>query len=686
MSQKTRKSTKGIHEGHRRIGPLKSFIAGHDRCDEDSSREMLNRVRGQLQPAFTLAISFLSSLSEELGLGALAVWFGTEGIEEFASVRSKGLEWQDEPAWVIQGGPPLGPRGEASFCAKLRRNKDADLRCHECDAQWIARARQSGRSWAYQCHAGLSEVIAPIMVRGKPIGEIMGGQIATDTRLPKGFRDVWMRLRDIPGLDRKELEKAFSDVHVVNAESLRRIQSRLQEAARLLGALIERVADLMEREKLLGQMKHYVERDFAWFALTEQEATQRAVLSRARALGLSGLPTLVIIVLLDRTARSTFRHSGAQFLAILPELFQAAQNVTSGLPHSIVTSIRPDELVVLFGQERTRNPKHWTMLVEELVEELKRELESRSPYPLLVGVSDYEAPFVSLARAYEEAHENLGRKAMMSVMSDDAPGDCLLGVVSKMRDLSSAMRRAAIAGDRELFESAVESHLRLVSGVPGNQTHARLCLFTSMVTDLISIMRSLSGSANVIDEVETAYALAMPALQTASDMVEWFRVHLLPLAYGIFANPSGREDRWVSMACDLASQRLSEAVSRDEVAKALGLSSTHFGRIFRKRTGMTFREFLKKLRVSKAQELLLLPGRTVADVALELGYGSTAAFSRGFKEGCGGSPCEYRSNPSAYSRVLLSSTGRSSGKEGGSLGAPYSQDPSGEIMVETINK
>ena len=619
----------------------------------NASDPILNQVRGQVEPAFAFAVSYLRLLSEELGLGALAVWFGAEGIEEFGAGKSKEFEWQDAVSALLQSTMPLGPQGQSSFCATLRKNPEADRRCHECDAKWIARARKSGRSWAYQCHAGLSEAIAPIVVNGKRVGEIMGGQLASTDELPNGFEDVWCRLQDIQGLDRKSLAKAFSEIHVVDKVSHQRIRTHLQAAARALGALIESVADLMSREALLGQVRSYAERDFAWFALTQPDAAAEKIVSRARALGLSGMPTAAIVILADRTDRASFRQGGTRAAGTLSALFEAVRRILEDEPNSVVCSLRPEELLILLSPEQARNPSLRRLRVEEIAERLRKEMESRYAGPLLVGVSDCDAPFVSLAKAYEEAHTNMGRVALSSTVDDATLGTSVARVVSRMTQLGDAVRRAVRAADRSALDRAMEAQLRLVAGCPGDSDKACQCLFTQMVLNLLSAFRSVSEDVHRMDDVEARYALVLPSLQTASDMTEWFHVHLLPLIETILVDPSAKLDRIIAKACDLTASRLTETIGREEVAEVLGLSGTYFGKVFRAKTGMTYREFVKRLRVSKAQKLLLLPGRTVAEVAGELGYSTTAAFSRSFEKFCGASPSAYRNNPRAFPRIRL---------------------------------
>jgi len=614
---------------------------------------MLSQVRGQVAPAFAFAVSYLRLLAEEFGLGALAVWFGTQGIEHYVLGDAREFEWQDKLADLLRTTTPLGPHKESAFCATLRKHPEGDRRCHACDAKWIARARKSGRSWGYQCHAGLSEVIAPIEVDGKRVGEIMGGQLASRDDLPHGFDDVWRRVHDIEGLKREELRQAFANMKAVDKASLRRIRVHLQAAARALGALIESVAGLMSREALLGQVRSYAEHDFACFALTQPDATEQEIASRAKALGFSRTPRVVIVVQADRTGRAAFGRRRAHAVADLPVLFEAAQRLLRDVPNRIVSSIRPRELVVLLSPEPTRNPLLRRLRVHALQARLKRELELRGSEPLLVGVSDCENPSVSLAKAYEEAQANVGRKTPSSTLNEEAVSESLEHIVSRMTEAGHDVPQALREADRLRFERAIEAQLRLVAQCPTGSHHARLCLFTQMVLNLLSASRALGQKASAMDRVETRYALAMPRLRTASDMVEWFHDTMMPLADAMLAEPSSRLERIAAKACGLTAQRLPETIGRDGVAETLGLSGTHFGKIFREKTGMTFREFVKRLRIAKAQHLLLFPGKTVAEVAGAVGYSSTAAFSRGFEQVCGASPCAYRNNPQAFPRIKL---------------------------------
>ena len=77
------------------------------------------------------------------------------------------------------------------------------------------------------------------------------------------------------------------------------------------------------------------------------------------------------------------------------------------------------------------------------------------------------------------------------------------------------------------------------------------------------------------------------------------------------------------------------------VAERFGFSETYFSRLFKAQTGTTYSEYLERLRVKRACELLLA-GESVDRVADSTGYNSVTVFRAAFKRICGVTPSEYR--------------------------------------------
>lgn len=69
------------------------------------------------------------------------------------------------------------PNRHSSFCKELRNDERALKRCKECDYNACVVAKKTKASYIYKCHAGLTEVISPIMIDEKILGYIMLGQV-----------------------------------------------------------------------------------------------------------------------------------------------------------------------------------------------------------------------------------------------------------------------------------------------------------------------------------------------------------------------------------------------------------------------------------------------------------------------------------------------------------------------------
>ncbi|ULN65462.1 AraC family transcriptional regulator [Vibrio gigantis] len=84
-----------------------------------------------------------------------------------------------------------------------------------------------------------------------------------------------------------------------------------------------------------------------------------------------------------------------------------------------------------------------------------------------------------------------------------------------------------------------------------------------------------------------------------------------------------------------------EKIDLDDLAKAAFMSRFHYIRVFKQVYGVTPRNYLKDMRISKAKELLK-QGNSVTDTCMNVGYESLATFSATFKKSTSYSPKEYK--------------------------------------------
>ena len=84
-----------------------------------------------------------------------------------------------------------------------------------------------------------------------------------------------------------------------------------------------------------------------------------------------------------------------------------------------------------------------------------------------------------------------------------------------------------------------------------------------------------------------------------------------------------------------------EKIALKDLAGAAFMSRFHYVRVFQKMYGVTPRNYLRDLRISKAK-ILLKKGLPITQVCFDVGYESLPTFSSIFKKFTGYTPREYQ--------------------------------------------
>jgi len=102
------------------------------------------------------------------------------------------------------------------------------------------------------------------------------------------------------------------------------------------------------------------------------------------------------------------------------------------------------------------------------------------------------------------------------------------------------------------------------------------------------------------------------------------------------------EPKRLHRVLDYIETRLGETISLDDLAGEACLSPFHFARLFAQAMGQPPHRYVVERRVAAARQLLARPHSSMAEVALETGFGTQANFSRVFRKLTGLTPRQYR--------------------------------------------
>ena len=89
-------------------------------------------------------------------------------------------------------------------------------------------------------------------------------------------------------------------------------------------------------------------------------------------------------------------------------------------------------------------------------------------------------------------------------------------------------------------------------------------------------------------------------------------------------------------------ENLHSNITLADGAKMCNMSVSQFMRVFKKETGKTFKEFVTLKKIEKAKFLLKNTGKSISEIADELGMEDSSYFTKVFKKYTGTRPKDYK--------------------------------------------
>lgn len=151
-------------------------------------------------------------------------------------------------------------------------------------------------------------------------------------------------------------------------------------------------------------------------------------------------------------------------------------------------------------------------------------------------------------------------------------------------------------------------------------------------------------------EQRIADLLSPPGLQGARPL--WYEAKVLELMAEFFFERQGENELFcdrqkrvarerVDRVLAILRKRLDECPSLKEIGREIGCSPFHLSRTFTAETGMTISQYLRRVRMERAAELLQSGKYNVTETALAVGYSSLSHFSQAFCQTMGCCPGLY---------------------------------------------
>jgi AraC-like DNA-binding protein/ligand-binding sensor protein len=197
-----------------------------------------------------------------------------------------------------------------------------------------------------------------------------------------------------------------------------------------------------------------------------------------------------------------------------------------------------------------------------------------------------------------------------------------------------------------LHESAVP--LRLGDQVMAYLQTGQVLFSAPTATEARQAVRQAAAVDPGVDRsgLEAAYRQSRVVGRSQYDsilrLLEIFAQQLSTLGNQLAVRQAQAELPAVSRARAFIAEHLGEDLNLNTVSRAVGMSSFYFCKNFKRGTGLTFTNYLSRVRVEAVKQLLLNPHKRISEAAYEAGFQSLSQFNRVFHRVTGQSPSDYR--------------------------------------------
>jgi len=107
-------------------------------------------------------------------------------------------------------------------------------------------------------------------------------------------------------------------------------------------------------------------------------------------------------------------------------------------------------------------------------------------------------------------------------------------------------------------------------------------------------------------------------------------------------DPAGYQSSTINQVLTHLAEHLGDALGESDLARYAGMEASAFSRFFRRHTGVPFVQYLNRLRVNRACELLITSDKPITEICYACGFNNVSNFNRQFLASKSMPPSQFR--------------------------------------------
>lgn len=275
---------------------------------------------------------------------------------------------------------------------------------------------------------------------------------------------------------------------------------------------------------------------------------------------------------------------------------------------------------------------------------VRRSVEKYLKYTLSIGIGRPCQEIRRLSESFQEALSALDYRFMLGVNRTLSIQDVEFGQsagVSRDNDWEKQLISAMRTGSKSSVSDALQNGFDELRN-SGTTVDKGYGIIHKLLVALMNWIAE-TGLAHTV-EIEDDVFSQIQSKKTLDGIQRWLEEKCHQILTDLSAKRSNVTLTQMQKAEQFISDNyMNEELTLNDVCKHLYMSISYFSTLFKQHTGLTFVEYVTRLRMEKAKELLAVSSHKTYEIATRVGYGDPHYFSVIFKRQTGTTPKEYRS-------------------------------------------
>ncbi len=411
--------------------------------------------------------------------------------------------------------------------------------------------------------------------------------------------------------------------------------------------VLQRIATLLDQEQAqrekLKQLQSQIQdnvtlqRERLLFQLVVGGVSSTEAIEQCQQLGLNIIAPYYLVVLLKvkgNTAVPPLEYADYQ------QIHALVANLTYTHPGTFLTQKSAEELLLIMTGDNPEQLQHDGAFLAQLI---AQDVAEALPCTAVAGVGSPQQRLTEISQSFAEALAQVrgnGRAPENAYIEnayiENAP-------IEKLKLDQTAVEHFLKCGLIGEFDAFFTTHLLPLSQAAVQSDLVKHYLFVDVVVTAVQFITDLGGeAAQVIPEAQELEQL-LAGLHTVEQMrAKLGRIFAQAMTFRTGQATHERTRIVHQVKAFLDAHYANPDLLLNEVAARVNLSASHFSVIFSQEMGESFKDYLTRIRMERAKELLRTTNLKCAEIAYQSGYNDPHYFSHVFHKHNGLPPQQFR--------------------------------------------